>query len=247
MYARAVDDASVRLHELRREELQDFGLAALAFGLALAATQLRPAFAMPLFLGGVAVGALAVRALWRHWDLVDRLAGDRDAYVISDVLAYASRETTNERRHWFAAVIRSVVSQPGPAVASAGPHCRGRSRSACLGAGGRGARTRSRVRCRLRATGERSQPEPAPQSGATAGGAVLARSPDSFRFYDPRVAARPHGVLVTFRFSVSRHTTQVARPSTGACPAYPGRLHPLVESRLRPWSGGRCSEQVSSL
>ena len=120
MYARAVDDASVRLHELRREELQDFGLAALALGLALAATQLRPAFAMPLFLGGVAVGALAVRALWRHWDLVDRLAGERDAYVISDVLAYASRETTNERRHWFAAVIRSVVSQPGPAVASAG-------------------------------------------------------------------------------------------------------------------------------
>ncbi len=116
MYARAVDDASVRLHELRREELQDFGLAALALGLALAATQLRPAFAVPLFLGGVAVGALAVRALWRRWDLVDRLAGERDAYVISDVLAYASREITKERRHWFAAVIRSVVSQPGPAV-----------------------------------------------------------------------------------------------------------------------------------
>ncbi len=116
MYARAVDDASVRLHELRQEELQDFGLAALALGLALAATQVRPAFAMPLFLGGVAVGALALRALWRRWDLVDRLAGDRDAYVISDVLVYASRETTKERRHWFAAVIRSVVSQPGPAV-----------------------------------------------------------------------------------------------------------------------------------
>jgi len=118
MYARAVDDASVRLHELRQEELQDFGLAALALGLALAATQVRPAFAMPLVLGGVAVGALGVRALWRHWDLVDRLAGERDAYLISDVLVYASRETTKERRHWFAAVIRSVVSQPGPAVAA---------------------------------------------------------------------------------------------------------------------------------
>jgi hypothetical protein len=116
MYARAVDDASVRLHQLRQEELQDFGLAALALGLALAATQVRPAFAMPLFLGGVAVCALAVRALWRRWDLVDRLAGERDAYVISDVLAYASRETTKERRHWFAAVIRSIVNQPGSAV-----------------------------------------------------------------------------------------------------------------------------------
>ena len=116
MYARVLDDASARLHELRQEELQDFGLAALAFGLALAATQVRPAIAMPLFLGGVAVGGLAVRALWRHWDLVDRLAGERDAYVISDVLAYASRETTKERRHWLAAVIRSVISQPGSAV-----------------------------------------------------------------------------------------------------------------------------------
>lgn len=116
MYARAVDDASARLHELRQEERQDLGLAALALGLALVAAQVRPAFAMPLFLGGVAVGALAVRALWRHWDLVDRLAGERDAYLISDVLAYASRETTKERRYWFAALIRSIVSQPGPAV-----------------------------------------------------------------------------------------------------------------------------------
>ena len=112
MYARALDAASARLHELRQEELQDFGLAALALGLALAASQVRPTIAMPLFLGGMAVGGLAMRALWRHWDLVDRLAGERDAYVISDVLAYASRETTKERRHWFAAVIRSVVSQP---------------------------------------------------------------------------------------------------------------------------------------
>ena len=116
MYARAVDDASARLRELHQEERQDWGVAALALGLALVAAQVRPAFAMPLFLGGMAVGALGVRALWRHWDLVDRLAGERDAYLISDVLAYASRETTKERRYWFAALIRSIVSQPGPAV-----------------------------------------------------------------------------------------------------------------------------------
>jgi hypothetical protein len=116
MYARAVDDASARLHELHQEERQDLGLAALALGLALVAAQVRPAFAMPLFLGGVAVAALGVRALWRRWDLVDRLAGERDAYLISDVLAYASRETTKERRYRFAALIRSIVSQPGPAV-----------------------------------------------------------------------------------------------------------------------------------
>ena len=63
MYARAVDEAAARLRELRHEEWEDLGLAALALGLAVVATQVRPAFAMPLFLGGLAVGALGVRAL----------------------------------------------------------------------------------------------------------------------------------------------------------------------------------------
>jgi hypothetical protein len=112
MYARAVDAAEARLRELRYEEREDLGLAALALGLAVAATQVRPALAVPLFLGGLAVGALGVRALWRRWDLVERLAGERDAYVISEVLAFASREATMERRHSFAAFIRSTVRQP---------------------------------------------------------------------------------------------------------------------------------------
>lgn len=113
MYARAVDDASARLRELRREEWEDFGVAALVLGLSLAATEVRPALAVPLFIGGLAVGALGIRALWRRWDLVDRLAGERDAYVISEVLAYASREATIERRSTFAAVIRDGLSRPG--------------------------------------------------------------------------------------------------------------------------------------
>jgi hypothetical protein len=75
MYARALDDAGTRLSELRREEWADFGLATLALTLAIAATQVRPALAMPLFVGGVAAWALGIRARWRHWDLVDRLAG----------------------------------------------------------------------------------------------------------------------------------------------------------------------------
>ena len=66
------------------------GLAALALGLAVTATQIRPSVALPLMLGGFIVGALGVRALWRRWDLVDRLAGERDAYVIPEVLKYAS-------------------------------------------------------------------------------------------------------------------------------------------------------------
>lgn len=116
MYARAVDEAAARLRELRHEEWEDIGLAALALLLAVAATQIRPGLAVPLFLGGLAVGAFGVRALWRRWDLVDRLAGERDAYMISEVLAYASREATMERRHTFAAMVRSGLRQPGLAL-----------------------------------------------------------------------------------------------------------------------------------
>lgn len=109
MYARAADEVAERLHELQREQWEDFALAAVAVGLALAATRVSPAFAVPLLLGGFGVGVRGVRALWRRWDLVDRLAGDRDAFVIPDVRAYASRAATVERRLDFAATIRSCL------------------------------------------------------------------------------------------------------------------------------------------
>lgn len=113
MYARAVDEAAERLRALRREERGDLTLAALALGLAVVATQVRPALAAPLLFGGLAVGALGLRASWRRWDLVERLASEGDAYVISEVSAYASRAATMERRHTFAALIRSRLPQPG--------------------------------------------------------------------------------------------------------------------------------------
>jgi hypothetical protein len=113
MHARAVDDASARLRDLRREEWGDLGLGALALALAIAATQVRPSLALPFFLGGLAVGALGVRALWRRWDLVERLSGEPDAYVIAEVRAVASREATIERRHVFAASIRAKLGHPG--------------------------------------------------------------------------------------------------------------------------------------
>jgi hypothetical protein len=112
MYARAVDDAALELRGLRQEEWEDLGLAALALGLAVGAAQILPALALPLFLGGLAVGARGVRALWLRWDLVERLAGDDDAYVIPEVLARARREATMDRRRTFAVVIRSVLSEP---------------------------------------------------------------------------------------------------------------------------------------
>jgi hypothetical protein len=112
MYARAVDEADARLRELRLEGWEDLGLGALTLGLAIAATQVRPSLAMPLFLGGLAIGIRGMRALWRRWDLVDRLAADRDAYVISEVLEYVSREATMERRQSLAASIRWTLRHP---------------------------------------------------------------------------------------------------------------------------------------
>jgi len=113
MYARSVDDAAEHLRELRHEEWGDLGLGVLALCLAAVAAETRPELALPLFVGGVVVWALGVRALWRRWDLVDRLAGDEDAYVISEVRAYASREATIDRRRSFAALIRGSVREPG--------------------------------------------------------------------------------------------------------------------------------------
>jgi hypothetical protein len=113
MYARAVDDAAQRLRTLRQEECGDLGLAAAALGSAVAVTQVHPPLAAPLFLGGLAIGALGLRALWRRWDLVERLADERDAHVIPEVLAYARRESTMERRQTFAALIRSELPRVG--------------------------------------------------------------------------------------------------------------------------------------
>ena len=106
MYARAVDDAGTRLKALRREEREDLALAGVTLGLAIAAAERAPSLALPLLIGGMALGVLGVRALWRHWDLVDRLAGEPDAYAIAEVLAYAARETTMQKRRRFAALIR---------------------------------------------------------------------------------------------------------------------------------------------
>ena len=116
MYARAVDNSSARLRELRQDEWGNLGLAALVLGLAVAATELRPELALPLFLGGLVAAARGVRALWRRWDLVARLAGEGDAHVIPEVLAYARRHSTMDSRRCFAASIRSRLPRAGFAV-----------------------------------------------------------------------------------------------------------------------------------
>jgi len=112
MYARAVDDAAERLRTLRREECGDLGLAAFALVLAVAVTQVHPELALPLFIGGLGVGLLGLRAVVLRWDLLERLAGERDAQMIPEVLAYASREATMDRRRTCATMLRRALREP---------------------------------------------------------------------------------------------------------------------------------------
>jgi hypothetical protein len=112
VHTHALIEAETRLAELRRDELQQLGLGALALGASLAMTAAYEPLVAPLFVGGMAMWLLGIRSLWRRWDLVDRLADDRDAYVISAVSAYAARDARMDRRHANAASLRFWASQP---------------------------------------------------------------------------------------------------------------------------------------
>jgi hypothetical protein len=107
MTARAVEDVGRRLDDLRREQWEDWVVAAAAVALAIAATTLRPAFALPLFVGGMFVAARGIRAGWCRWDLLDRLVGERDAYAIPEVRARAEQEASMANRRSLSAAIRS--------------------------------------------------------------------------------------------------------------------------------------------
>jgi hypothetical protein len=113
MDARAVDEAAARLRTLREEERGQLGLAAVSLALAVAATEVRPALALPIMVGGLVLAVMGTRAVWRRWELVERLSGEREAYVIPEVRAFAGREATLERRQTYAALIRSRLRRDG--------------------------------------------------------------------------------------------------------------------------------------
>lgn len=99
----------MRLRELRREEWSDLALGGVAVAAALAATLVRPGFAIPLFVGGVFVCARGLVAVWRRWEIVDELAGVSDAYVIDEILERARKEATMGRRRLYAGYIRFAI------------------------------------------------------------------------------------------------------------------------------------------
>jgi hypothetical protein len=98
MTARQIDEAATRLRDLRTEAVANLGLAALAFGLALAASELLRPLALPLLVGGMAATALGLRAFLRRCFLLDDLSADRDAYAILDVRRHAAREALLRQR-----------------------------------------------------------------------------------------------------------------------------------------------------
>lgn len=89
----------------------ELALAAGALAASLISTEVLPELTAPLFIGGLVVGLLGLRTLWRRWDLLERLSGERDAHVISEVRALAVREATMERRECFASLIRIKVRE----------------------------------------------------------------------------------------------------------------------------------------
>jgi hypothetical protein len=113
VYAWELEETDTRLRGLRHEEREDTGLAAVTFAAALVLSWLFPALALPLLVGALAVALLALRAFWRHWELVDRLLLERDAYRIREVRERAQRSSTIENRHSLARSIRSVLKEPG--------------------------------------------------------------------------------------------------------------------------------------
>jgi hypothetical protein len=113
MYARALQEAETQLVERRHDELQRIALSAVALGGSLAATVLYQPLVVPLFVGGLVMGVLGIGAIWRHWDLLDRLADDRDAYGIPAVRAYAERDARMDRRLAHAGLIRTWIRESG--------------------------------------------------------------------------------------------------------------------------------------
>jgi hypothetical protein len=112
MHARALEEAETQLVALRNEEVQRVALSAVALGASLVATAVYEPLVIPLFVGGLAMVVLGIGVIWRRWDLLDRLADDRDAYGIPAVRAYATRDARMDRRLGHAALIRSWVHQP---------------------------------------------------------------------------------------------------------------------------------------
>lgn len=110
MTVRTLKESENRLRELRQDEWSDLVLSALAMGLALIASFLHPALALPLFVGALASSVLAGRAFFRRSELFDRLLLDRDAYAIPEIRRRADEIASPESRRELAHAVRNRLT-----------------------------------------------------------------------------------------------------------------------------------------
>lgn len=106
MTARMIEDAEHRLHELRLDELSCLAVAASALALAVGASVVRPALAIPFLLGGLLVSLRAGRAFFDRADLAHELMLERDAHTIPEIRRRAEEVATMESRRVLAAAAR---------------------------------------------------------------------------------------------------------------------------------------------
>jgi hypothetical protein len=113
MSAREVERLGRELHELNERTIGDLGLAAVAFGLALAASRLHKDLAIPLFVGAMALVGLGMVAFVRRHLLVEDAAADPDAYLLGEVRRYGEHIASEDRRRACAAQIRRMLAANG--------------------------------------------------------------------------------------------------------------------------------------
>jgi hypothetical protein len=111
--ARRVERLGAELGELRALTLDHLAVAGTVAVAVIAATRLAPSLVLPLLVGGAASAAFATRAAVRRHRLIDELAVERDAYLISEVRCAALRAASRERRRRAAAVIRADLDASG--------------------------------------------------------------------------------------------------------------------------------------
>jgi len=111
--ARDVELLERRLQDLNERTVGELALAGVAFGLALAASQLRKDLAIPLFVGAVALTACGLVAFVRKRLLVEDAAVDRDAYGLEPVQRYAQWMARTDQRRAHAAHVRRLLGLAG--------------------------------------------------------------------------------------------------------------------------------------
>jgi hypothetical protein len=110
--ARSVEEASRQLEQRRWEELANAALAVAASALAALGVLFGSRLVLALAIGAACAFALALVAAVRRYLLIERLALDRDAYVIAAVYRYGCRLTSRRTRQRLSRSLRSLVAEP---------------------------------------------------------------------------------------------------------------------------------------